>query len=102
MMGRGTTAIMELSVHSLPEQWVDNAGRGRPVSFTRTSVLRAVQPLRRSTAAAVIRGANHVRTLHVPRMRNPPLLARSPPGTRDHARGRRGKTPFTRRRAGAS
>src|SRR5438128_7041870 len=87
MMGRGTTAIIELSVHSLPVQWVDSAGRGRPVSFTKTSVVRAVQPLSRSTAAAVIRGANRERTLHVPRMRNLLCLPVRHPG---HARwGRR-------------
>src|SRR5947208_8091595 len=77
MMGSGTTAIMELSVHSLPAQWVATAGRGRPVSSTRTSVVRAVQPVSRRTAAVVIRGRNHERTLYAPRIIN---LLGLPPG----------------------
>src|SRR5712664_3295200 len=55
MMGIGTTAIIELSCHSLPEQCetvVALGGVGRARSSTRTSLVRAVQPLRRSAVAA--------------------------------------------------
>src|SRR5206468_7335061 len=36
MMGIGTSAIRELSVHSLPSQWTVPVGRGRPLSLTST------------------------------------------------------------------
>src|SRR5205807_6816071 len=55
MIGSGTTAIIELSSHSLPEQCdtvVALEGVGRVRSSTRTSLVRAVQPLRKSAAAA--------------------------------------------------
>src|SRR2546426_4321730 len=55
MMGIGTSAIIELSCHSLPEQCetvVALGGVGRARSSTRTSLVRAVQPLRRSAVAA--------------------------------------------------
>src|SRR5438132_7507048 len=55
MMGIGTSAIIELSCHSLPEQCetaVVLGGVGRARSSTRTSLVRAVQPLRRSAIAA--------------------------------------------------
>src|SRR5260370_7677766 len=58
MMGSGTTAIIELSSHSLPEQWdtvVALEGVGRVRSSTRTSLVRAVQPLRKSAVAAASR-----------------------------------------------
>src|SRR6266446_4420396 len=55
MMGIGTSAIIELSCHSLPEQCetvVALGGVGRARSSTRTSLVRAVQPVRRSAVAA--------------------------------------------------
>src|SRR2546425_11803182 len=55
MIGIGTSAIIELSCHSLPEQCetvVVLGGVGRARSSTRTSLVRAVQPLRRSAVAA--------------------------------------------------
>src|SRR5207249_9814618 len=55
MIGSGTTAIIELSSHSLPEQCdtvVALEGVGRVRSSTRTSLVRAVQPLRKSAVAA--------------------------------------------------
>src|SRR5439155_23017844 len=98
MVGSGTTAIMELSVPSLPAQWVATAGRGRPVSSARTSVVRAVQPVSRRTDAAVIRGPNHERTLYALRIRNLldlPSDATRTPFTVLHrpAGGRAGESP---------
>src|SRR2546427_1058441 len=58
MIGSGTTAIIELSSHSLPEQCdtvVALEGVGRVRSSTRTSLVRAVQPLRKSAVAAASR-----------------------------------------------
>src|SRR5690242_13305476 len=58
MIGSGTTAIIELSSHSLPEQWdtvVALEGVGRVRSSTRTSLVRAVQPLKKSAVAAASR-----------------------------------------------
>src|SRR2546430_2289898 len=55
MIGSGTTAIIELSSHSLPEQCdtvVALEGVGRVRSSTRPSLVRAVQPLRKSAVAA--------------------------------------------------
>src|SRR5206468_2815011 len=53
-IGIGTTAIIELSIHSLPEQWLATEDAGWPDSLTRTSRVSAVQPA--SASAATISG----------------------------------------------